>query len=243
MLVSMMVLAATAPFGRSFPSLPFHAVELSASASVTIEPSSTRSIDAFGDSDVLRCLSVTVRDDVLIIDWIDSKETRSVTGDPNGNEIVARAHKSCRRPSRNHPVHVRIKSPSIDGVTIRGHGSVSVASTSAKQFSADIGGSGEIRLAGLDAQSTRLSIGGSGRIYAAGNLGRLRTSIAGSGLIDAAASHALALETSLAGHGEITAWVDGQATGSLAGNGVIAVTGSPRCAIVKQGNGKILCPG
>lgn len=228
---------------RSFPVSAFHAVDLAAKATVEVTAAPTRSVLASGDPAVLRCLDVTVQNGVLTIDWHGkARPVASSSSSSTGQDIIIEARLGCRKPGGAHPLTVHVAAPTVDGVRISGHGSISVAPLRSAQFSAAIPGGGSIMLNGIDVAKADLSIDGDGHIVATGRLGQLHADLAGSGSIDTTGAVATASQVYLGGHGSIAERVDGMASGTLAGSGSILVKGSPACAVRKAGSGRITCP-
>lgn len=242
MLALLLMSSVTPPSVERQISVPsFHAVELSVRATMRVEQAPVASVVAKGDPRLVRCVSVTERDGVILIGWAGqngaSKRARA-----SGSDIVVTARADCRRQSSVQGLSVRVAAPFIDAVTIREQGAVQVQPMRVQAFAANIPGRGSITIAALRAGSTKLSVAGNGRIDVAGELGRLVISVPGTSVIDAKAANASAIDLSVAGQASIAVTVNGPASGSIAGKGVIAISGRPVCAIRNVGKGRVICP-
>lgn len=226
---------------RTLPVTSFHAVVLTARATVRVEQAPVSSVVASGDARLVRCVTADVHEGRLVIGWSGrGGAPRHAPG--AGTDIVVSRHVDCRREGDPRHLTIRVSGPEVDEVALRDLGTIHVQPMRVRAFTANIYERGDISINGLHADVTRFSIPGIGRIAASGELGRLRIEVAGQGTIDARAAHATGVNVSVAGNANVLANVDGLATGTIDGTGAIALGGHPVCQVRNVGKGRINCP-
>lgn len=226
---------------RSFPTASFDAIVLATKATVRVEQSLTTSVTASGDPRLVRCVTIDVRGNRLILGWA-GRRGASNRDSTTGADIVVTARTDCPHESNPQRLLIRVAAPRIGEVALRDLGAVQVSPMNVPKFTASIFARGAITIKGLRADATRLSVPGAGRISATGDLGQLDVAMGGQGAIDTRTANARSVNVSLAGKGVIAVSVDGPASGNLAGAGTVAVGGNPVCAIRNSGRGRIICP-
>lgn len=242
--VGLVVLVAAAGPGERVVKLPaFHAVELATDAMLTVEAALAPAAGLVlrGDPRLVRCVTAEVRDGRLLIGWA-GRVPPAGSARSDGADIIVEARSGCPRTSNAAGLSILATAPVIDDVVLRTRGTVRVAPMRVPTFAARLAGRGTMALAGLEAGVTRIEIGGIGRITASGALGQLAVTIGGDGRVDTSAARATALRVNIAGKGTVAAQVDGPATGTVAGSGIVTVGGRPDCAIRITGRGRIDCP-
>jgi len=226
---------------RSFPAASFEAVVLATKATVRVEQALTTSVTASGDPSLVRCVTIDVRGNRLVIGWA-GRRSASSRDSTAGADIVVTARTDCPHESNPQRLLIRVAAPRIVEVALRDLGAIQVSPMNVPKFAASIFERGAITINGLHANATSLSVPGAGRISATGDLGQLDVAMAGQGAIDTRTANARSVDVSLAGKGVIAVSVNGPASGNLRGAGTVTVGGNPVCAIRNSGRGGIICP-
>ncbi len=160
----------------------FSSIDLKGAATITVRVGMPTTVSISGDDNVVPIIRTDVRDGVLVI---SSKH----------------GYKS------NHTLVIRIGTPALDGVTLRGSGTFTARGIRATAFSLVLSGAGSVDLAGT--------------------VGTLDTTVAGVG--SATLQHLVARDANvtLAGTGTIDVDVTGTLDATVNGVGTILYSGHP----------------
>jgi Putative auto-transporter adhesin, head GIN domain len=160
----------------------FSSIDLTGAATVTVAVGRATAVSISGDDNIVALIRADVRDGVLVI---SSKH----------------GYKS------DHMLHVRVATPALDGVTLKGSGTFTAAGIRATAFS--------------------LVLSGAGTLVLAGTVGTLDTTISGVG--SAVLQHLTAKDAhvTLSGTGSVDVYVTGTLDATVNGVGSIVYSGHP----------------
>jgi hypothetical protein len=127
----------------------------------------------------------------------------------------------------------------LDGITIDGSGSVTVADIAGEELTTEINGSGAIDLTGLDLASLVATISGSGGIDASGTADNLRIEIPGSGAFTGSDLDAMGADVTISGSGAAVVSVSEVLTADISGSGTIEYLGNPTVDSTVSGSGSV----
>lgn len=139
------------------------------------------------------------------------------------------------------PVRVRLVLPSLDRVSVKGSGDVTLGQFDLKQADVklEVTGSGDIRADHLQARSLNASILGSGDIRVGGSVDALDVSIAGSGDFSGEKLRAATNAIAIKGSGDATVWATDTLAVSIFGSGDVRYAGQPKVTQTIRGSGEV----
>jgi hypothetical protein len=220
--IGMMMPAAAAE--KRFGLTSFERVELLVDADVEIVGKAPVSALATGDQDALDRLVVEARDGRLVISM------RRYAGDD-------------KRASRGGPLHLRLFTPSLRGLSVVGAGNVRVDRLRGQRVAIALQGPGSIDVADISADQLALHLVGNGHIRAAGKVKQAQVNLAGASQLQGAALLVddVTLQNEGAGDHQLTAVKRAKITSRGAGR--IDIGGRPSCTVENMGMGRVLCGG
>ncbi len=160
----------------------FSSIDLTGAATITVAVGRHTAVRISGDDNIVPLIRTEVRGSVLVVS-------------------------SKHRYTSDHMLHVRIATPALDGVTLKG--------------------SGTLTAAGIRATAFTLALSGAGTLQLSGTVGTLDTTISGVGT--AVLQHLVAkdADVTLSGTGSVHVYVTGTLDATVNGVGSIVYSGHP----------------
>ncbi len=196
---------------------PFSVVVLEGSGSVTIEMTEFEALTVEAESNILPLL----------------------TSEVTNGELVLSASESI---SPTTEINYRISGPLLEGVVLKGSGSIRVLGAKSDTFAATALGSGNISVENLSSGSTDVSVEGSGGVTLAGFATSLNLNLTGSG---AYFGEDLVSETGVvdvAGSGSAVVSVTEHLDVTVSGSGSVTYFGDPVVESNITGSGSVTSP-
>ena len=134
----------------------------------------------------------------------------------NGNSLIIETKESL---NNNNPMNIYVKTPTINGVYLKGSGYMNLDSLNTDQLQLEISGSGNIRGEAV-ANTINAEISGSGSIFFEAYASNIETKISGSGILDLMGESNTATHT-ISGSGDINAFsfIQKECTAEISGSG------------------------
>ena len=156
----------------------------------------------------------------------------------NGALVVGRASDERERFGK---LRIEVTAPAIRAVTAAGSGSVDVERLTGASAVATVAGSSRTVVRKVETEALSATVAGSGSLDLSGRSRRAQITIAGSGVLDGNAFTAGSANVTLAGSGSGQFRSPGAVSGTIAGNGIVRVTGTTNCSATRLGSGRLIC--
>lgn len=134
---------------------------------------------------------------------------------------------------------VRIVTPRLQSVALRGSGDLKLESFATPQLSVSVAGSGDATLNALNTERLSVSLAGSGDVRGDGRTKTLKLSIAGSGDARLRGMLADTVDVGIAGAGDAEVHADKALSVSIAGSGDVRYSGNPTLKTSIAGSGSV----
>lgn len=175
-----------------------------------------------GQRDALDALSLDVQDRVLTV-------TQTVLG------------RFGPRPMTAPPVVIRLHSPMLQQVVLRGTGQVDAGSLRGNDVRVELSGQGGVTARVTEARTLLLRANGAGVVTISGTAREVTAFTSGPGSIDAAALNAGSLTVRAIGSGASSFTSNGPVELTALGQAGVTVAGRPRCTVHNLGAGPVRC--
>jgi Putative auto-transporter adhesin, head GIN domain len=136
-------------------------------------------------------------------------------------------------------VIVRLATPRLTSVSLRGSGDLRVDSFQTPELRVSVSGSGDAYLKGLQTQQLGVAIAGSGDVHGQGRTQGLKLSIAGSGDARLRSLVADAVDVGIAGSGDAEVHAQNSLSVRIAGSGDVRFLGRPSLTSSVAGSGSV----
>lgn len=213
---------------RTFPVTGFDRIKVSGADRVTVTTGRPFAVEARGARDLLDQLSVRREGATLVI----SRRPQSP---------VHWSGWGWWRAFSSDRARIDVALPKLAGVALLGAPRLDVDRVRGEGFDARVSGAGRLDIDELAVRQVVFNVAGAGEVRAEGNAERLVGRLSGAGELRLRGLHARAADIEVAGAGRVRASVEGPARVVSIGAGRIDLGSQARCAITRQGVGKIRC--